>query len=177
MLVVIMKLSAQRQRFCEEYIIDLDGNAAAIRAGYSSKTARFKASDLLKIPTVRKEVNRLKKLRSDRTDITADKVLGVIAGAAYSNIQDMFDKHGHLLNIHDLPREVAAQIASIEVVTKTMPGQGDTVEVEYIHKIKMVSQENSRRDLGKHLKLFTDVHEFKDVAPMRVELVFVKGKK
>ena len=40
------KLTAKQQRFCDEYLIDLNATQAAIRAGYSKKTA-YKASDWL----------------------------------------------------------------------------------------------------------------------------------
>ena len=42
-----MALTAQRQRFVEEYLVDLNGTEAAIRAGYSPRSAKAQASQLL----------------------------------------------------------------------------------------------------------------------------------
>ena len=39
MIVAEKKLTAKQQRFCDEYLIDLNATQAAIRAGYSKKTA------------------------------------------------------------------------------------------------------------------------------------------
>ena len=41
------KLTAKQQRFCEEYMVDLNGTQAAIRAGYSKKTAMQQSYQLL----------------------------------------------------------------------------------------------------------------------------------
>jgi phage terminase small subunit len=40
MIVAEKKLTAKQQRFCDEYLIDLNATQAAIRAGYSEKTAK-----------------------------------------------------------------------------------------------------------------------------------------
>jgi len=49
----VAKLTAKQQRFCDEYLIDLNASQAAIRAGYSSKYANTNASKLLKITTIK----------------------------------------------------------------------------------------------------------------------------
>ena len=51
--MIVAKLTAKQQRFCDEYLIDLNASQAAIRAGYSSKYANTNASKLLKITTIK----------------------------------------------------------------------------------------------------------------------------
>lgn len=51
--MIVTKLTAKQQRFCDEYLIDLNASQAAIRAGYSSKYANTNASKLLKITTIK----------------------------------------------------------------------------------------------------------------------------
>ena len=46
--MIVAKLTAKQQRFCDEYLIDLDGTKAAIRAGYSKKTAYYNKKATLK---------------------------------------------------------------------------------------------------------------------------------
>ncbi len=148
-------LSDRAKNFPREFIIDLDKGKAAVRSGYAEKTSHAAGTRLYKDPRIKKLIKAEIAKQAKRTNIEADKVLKEIALSGFSNIQNLFDDQGHLKNIRSLPPEVAASIASIEVVTKTIPFS-DPVEVEYIHKIKMVSKENSLRDLGKHLKLFTE---------------------
>ncbi|MCK9327404.1 MAG: terminase small subunit [Bacteroidales bacterium] len=70
------KLKNDRQeRFCQEYIIDLKGTQAAIRAGYSPKTANEQASRLLANVNVQARYQELIEKRSERTEIKADDVL------------------------------------------------------------------------------------------------------
>ncbi|CAH9016617.1 putative Terminase small subunit, partial [Vibrio phage 137E35-1] len=69
------KLNDQRERFCEEYIIDLNATAAAIRAGYSKKTARSQGQRLLTNVDIQARIQELKAARSDRTGLSADWVM------------------------------------------------------------------------------------------------------
>lgn len=69
------KLTAKQQAFCEEYMIDLNGSKAAVRAGYSADTANVKASQLLSIVKIREEIAKLSATRSAQTELTAEWVL------------------------------------------------------------------------------------------------------
>lgn len=51
--IVMAKLTAKQQRFCDEYLIDLNATQAAIRAGYSKKTANRIASENLLKPDIK----------------------------------------------------------------------------------------------------------------------------
>ena len=65
----------RHELFCQEYIIDFNGTQAAIRAGYSPKTARVQASQLLTRPDISARVHELKKERMDRLSIDQDAVV------------------------------------------------------------------------------------------------------
>jgi phage terminase small subunit len=56
--MIVAKLTAKQQRFCDEYLIDLDGTKAAIRAGYSEKTAAVIASENLRKPNIREYIDQ-----------------------------------------------------------------------------------------------------------------------
>lgn len=75
-----MPLTAKQQRFVEEYLIDLNATQAAIRAGYSEKTARQIATKLLSKVYIQEAVNAGKLLRSQKTEIDAAWVLKKAAG-------------------------------------------------------------------------------------------------
>ena len=82
------KLTAKQQRFCDEYLIDLNATQAAIRAGYSDKRASEQAYQLLQKTTVQSYIEQRKKDREKRTEITQDMVLKELAIIAFSNAAD-----------------------------------------------------------------------------------------
>lgn len=69
------KLTAKQQAFCEEFLIDLNATQAAIRAGYSTKTANVIGTENLAKPYINEYVSRLKAERSKKTKIDAEYVL------------------------------------------------------------------------------------------------------
>ena len=69
------KLTDKQSLFCTEYLIDLNATQAAVRAGYSVKTAQKIGSENLSKPLVSDEIQRLMALRSKKTGITAEWVL------------------------------------------------------------------------------------------------------
>ncbi len=68
-------LTALQVRFVEEYLVDLNGTQAAIRAGYSVKTARQAAAENLSKPVIQAAIAVARAKQQERTEITADRVL------------------------------------------------------------------------------------------------------
>ena len=149
------KLTAQNKRFCEEYIIDLNGTQAAIRAGYSERSAGSIAHDLLKKPEIKTYIQRLQLARSLRTQITADRVLSELAAVGFSNLSDAVtaDKNGVVLaDLDNLPLEVQSAIAEVSSFTKTSP-EGHEVTTT---KIKMHNKMTALTQLAQHLGITSD---------------------
>ena len=69
------RLNNKQLQFCKEYIIDLNATQAAIRAGYSKKTARQRAHNMFTLVYIQDEIQRLFDKRSKRTEINADWVI------------------------------------------------------------------------------------------------------
>jgi phage terminase small subunit len=69
------KLTNKQEAFCQEYIIDLNATQAAIRAGYSEKTAKEQGCQNLTKLNVQERVQELLDQRTERTQIDADYVL------------------------------------------------------------------------------------------------------
>lgn len=69
------KLTPKQERFCDEYLIDLNATQAAIRAGYSKRTAQEQSSRLLSKAIVSERIEVLKLERSEKTKIDAAWVL------------------------------------------------------------------------------------------------------
>lgn len=72
------KLTAKQQRFVDEYLKDLNATQAALRAGYSEKTAYSVGHENLKKPEIQKAIQEAQNKRSERTEITQDFVINTI---------------------------------------------------------------------------------------------------
>lgn len=84
-------LTEKQQRFVEEYLVDLNGTQAAIRAGYSADTARQMASENLSKPYIQAAISEARKAQQERTGITADKVLKEIASIAMADARELVE--------------------------------------------------------------------------------------
>ena len=69
------KLTKKQEMFCKEYLKDLNATQAAIRAGYSEKTAKDIASQNLAKLNISKRIQELMDKRSNKVEITANNVL------------------------------------------------------------------------------------------------------
>lgn len=148
-------MTPKQEMFVREYLIDLNATQAAIRAGYSAKTAYAIGEENLRKPDIAAAVQAGMDKRSQKAGVDAEKVLGEISKLAFADIRKLFDEQGRLLPVHMLPDEIAASVSSVEVVTTRIPGT-DPVEVEHTSKIRFWDKRGSLELLGKHLKLFTD---------------------
>ncbi len=72
------KLTAKQQLFCKEYLVDLNATQAAIRAGYSKKTAYSIGFENLKKPEIQEEIQKNADKRAKKVEIDANYVLGNI---------------------------------------------------------------------------------------------------
>lgn len=69
------QLTDKQEAFCREYLIDLNATQAAIRAGYSHRTANEQGARLLANVSIQGRISELKQARNERNDINADYVL------------------------------------------------------------------------------------------------------
>lgn len=69
------KMTEKQQRFCDEYLVDLDGTKAAIRAGYSKKTAAVIASENLRKPNIREYIEKRMQEKEDALIAKQDEVM------------------------------------------------------------------------------------------------------
>lgn len=82
-----MALTAKQERFVAEYLIDLNATQAAIRAGYSEKSARVTGAENLTKPAIQDAISEAKAKRSKRTEITQDRVLQELAKIGFADIR------------------------------------------------------------------------------------------
>lgn len=80
------KLTPKQEMFCQEYLVDLNATQAAIRAGYSTKTAQVQGSQNLLKLMVQNKIQELMRERSDRTKVTVDKVIEGLSSIAFDEL-------------------------------------------------------------------------------------------
>lgn len=85
------KLPPKQELFCKEYIVDLNATQAALRADYSEKTAGSIGHNLLKKVEIQHRINELKQTRSQKTEITAERVLNELAKIAFADVTEFFE--------------------------------------------------------------------------------------
>jgi len=86
----VAEMTKKQQRFCDEYLIDLDGTKAAIRAGYSPKTAAAIASENLRKPKLREYIaermaEKEKQLIADQDEVLK-YLISVLRGESQSEV-------------------------------------------------------------------------------------------
>ena len=143
-------LTSKQKKFCEEYLIDLNATQAAIRAGYSSNRASEIGYQLLHKTTVQGVIQKLQKLLSEKTDVSAQKVINEFAKIAFTNPKELFGEDGSPLSISELPDNVAAVVS--EIKTRQLQSKDSPVIIETTYRLhsKVAALEN----LSKHLGLF-----------------------
>lgn len=156
-----MSLTPKQSCFVREYLIDLNATQAAIRAGYSAKTANEQGARMLAKVSIREAVADQMKARSNRTDITADKVLTELAKIGFADIRKVV-KWGEgipVTNPESGEVEISngvALISSIDIDDYTAASISEVSMTAQGIKVKMHDKRSALVDIGRHLGMFTD---------------------
>ena len=153
-----MALTPKQERFVAEYLIDLNATQAAIRAGYSAKTAGAVGHENLRKPEIFKAVQEAMKAREQRTEITQDRVLQELAKLGFANMQDYMritPEGEPVADLSQLSRDQAAAITEFTVEDFT-DGRGEDARDVRRVKFKLADKRAALVDIGKHLGMFKD---------------------
>lgn len=140
-------LNDQQELFCQEYLTDFNATQAAIRAGYSQKTAYSMASALLKKHEVQARLNVLRAPRAKKLEVTADRVMEEVAKIAFASLGDFIkvqpDGTGYI-DLKDVTPEMFAALESYEVTElppfKTVENGEEVVREVLKIKVKLSSK-------------------------------------
>jgi phage terminase small subunit len=174
-----MALTAKQQRFVDEYLKDLNATQAAIRAGYSKKTAASIGQENLTKPEIAKALKEAMQGRSERTAITQDMVLRELAKIGFSDIRkvvrwgetevrmvDSEEGEGDLAPYHGL-----ALIDSNEVDDETAGAIAEVSQGRDGLKVKLHDKRSALVDIGRHLGMFAPAgHAELDAELKRIEV-------
>lgn len=175
-----MALTAKQQRFVDEYLKDLNATQAAIRAGYSKKTADQQASRLLTNVKVREYLAERQDDRSKRTEITQDMVLRELAKIGFSDIRKVVrwgETQVRMVDGEDdgpedmVPYHGLALIDSAEVDDATAAAIAEVSQSRDGLKVKLHDKKGALVDIGRHLGMFAPPgHADLDTELKRIEV-------
>jgi phage terminase small subunit len=175
-----MALTVKQQRFVDEYLIDLNATQAAIRVGYSKKTADQQASRLLTNVKVRDYLAQRQEERAQRTEITQDMVLKELAKIGFSDIRKVVrwgETQVRMVDGEDdapedmVPYHGLALIDSTEIDDNTAGAIAEVSQSRDGLKVKLHDKKGALVDIGRHLGMFSPPgHADLDTELKRIEV-------
>ena len=137
-------MTPRQQRFVEEYLVDVNAHWAALRAGYSPRSAPQIATKLLRLPEIKAAIAQGMETRAERMRITADRVLHELARLAFAEIGRLADwgPKGVVLRPRDeVPADDAAAIAEVAAGDKGT-------------RLKLHDKQRALDSIARHLGLY-----------------------
>ena len=153
-----MKLTAKREIFIVNVFQGMS-QAQAYREAYpkskkwKSNAVESNASTLMKNTKVLQRYEELRAMKVEKAVVTADMVIAELALLAFSDPAKLFNSHGHLIPIQDLPEEVSRTISEVTTTIKSV-GKGDDAEPYEVTKIKQHDKKGSLDLLGRHFGIY-----------------------
>ena len=160
------KLAPKRFAFVQEYIKDLNGAQAAIRAGYSPRSSRATSTRLLTDASIQESIQEYKEMAANRSQVTVDRIVEEYRRIAFANTPDGIKVRGGWVYITDTDDLTPEQQAAIAEIHQTKDG----VRVKFHDKTKALDS------LGKHLGMFTDKVQVEQVGEAPTLQVVFRSK-
>lgn len=165
------RLTPKQARFAEEYLLDLNATQAAIRAGYSEKSACTIGAENLRKPQIQCEIIKRKASRSERTKIDADWLLTRLADEATADIADILNEQGGLKPVSEWPlvwRQGLVQ--GFDVEQRFVYEGGERVPDGYVIKVKLSDRVKRLELIGKHVDVgaFEEKVNLKNFEPPKI---------
>ena len=170
-------ITPKKQRFAEEYLVDLNATQAAIRAGYSGKTAYSQGDRLLKDVEVRKLIDYAMSKRSERTQITAERVLQELARVAFFDPRRLLNADGSPRPINELDDDTAAVLAGMDIHEEYFGSGEDRQFIGYTKKVKVSDKVAALGLAMRHLGMLKDKLEVKNIDERAERLRAAREKK
>lgn len=163
-----MALTPKQSRFVAEYLKDHNGKQAAIRSGYSEKTAESQASRLLSNAKVKAELEKRMGKMMSRLEISAERVLQERARLAFFDVRSLFHADGTPKHISELDDDTAAAVAGLDVEQNHIGKGEDRRIASSVLKYKLADKNASLTALEKHLGLYKD--DAGDSVPLAIHI-------
>lgn len=166
-------MNDKQKKFADEYLICNSGTKSAIAAGYSAKTARVKASQLLVDEEIEAYIIEKRQEVAKKHGVTLDRVIEEYSKIAFFDIRKVYGVDGALLPISQMEDEEAGAIASVKTLEVV---QGDMVIGES-KEVKVFDKIRALQDLGKHLGIFdADNRQKTPKEPKTLKVEIIRAK-
>ena len=162
------KLTMKQEKFCQEYVIDLNGTQAAIRAGYSEPTAQEQSSRLLSNVIIKDRVEALQSKIQERTEITADSVVKELAKIGFMSIDELYNESGDIKAVHSLSDKAKASVSSVKITEKAIVCDETSKVIERTTEMRLWDKGKALVELRKHLGIFSEDNRQKAVAEVKI---------
>lgn len=155
----------KQEKFCLEYLVDLNATQAAIRAGYSKKTAGRIGGENVHKPEIMAKIAEMRAKQEKRTEITADRVIEELARVGLARIDQAVECVGQTVKIKDFSELSPEVLAAVESVQETKDG----LRIKFHNKIAALDQ------LGRHLGIFEQDNKQKSQMVLIAPVVRLHG--
>lgn len=156
-----MPLTPKQAAFVAEYLVDKNATQAAIRAGYSVKTADAIGKENLRKPPIRAAIEAVLAKQANALEITAERILKERARLAFLDPRKLFDESGEPIPIQDLDPDTAAAIVGMDVLEQYEGSGEDRRFVGYVKKYRLAGKDPSLAALEKRFGLVEKPVRFK----------------
>jgi len=148
-----MSLTNKQNKFCQEYIIDLNATQAAIRAGYSKNTARIIGSENLTKPDIQQKLAELQAETAKRNEVNVDMIIVELKELGFSNIADfMYD--GKMLPLAEVEKDRLKAVSQVKLTrTSNDDSERETIEFKFYDKLSALDK------LARHLGFYEKDHQ------------------
>lgn len=152
-------LNVEQEKFCHEFIKDLNATQAYLRSYNTTNenTAKANGSKLLTKTNIQRKITELNKQKLQASKVDAQVILKELLALATSDITEVLDDDGVVRPKREWPSHFKKSISQIQIDEIYLNNQ----KIGYAKKIKMWDKPKALELLGRHLKLFTDVLEHK----------------
>lgn len=166
-----MPLRPKQQRFVDEYLKDLNATQAAIRAGYSKKSAMQIGEQNLRKLEIKAAIDEAIRERSERVKVTQDEVLRELKRIALYDPRSVMEwgPDGFKIKSSD---ELSEDAARIVAGISESPSQWG-----WRRQIKLADKLRAAELLGKHLGMFTDNVQVTGAGGGPVEIIEIRKAK
>ena len=136
-------LTPKQQRFCDEYLIDMNATRAALRAGYTQATAMN--GQLMEMPKIQAYLKERTAQAAQKLQVSHETLLGELMKVAFANMGDYFGDDGRVKAMGDIADDKKSAIWSLKV---SEGKYGTTVQLRLHNKLAALEK------IAKHIKFY-----------------------
>ena len=161
----MMKLSNKQKKFIDEYIIDLNATQAAIRAGYSKKTAKLPEYENLTKPNILEKIHNQLKNHKEKANLTVDELINVLMIISFTNIIDFIELKNGEIKLKDPKDMDIDKMAAIQFL------QTNDTKYGQVQKIKLFDKLKAMEILARYTEIIKELDDKEKVIKIEREIL------